>query len=153
MRFYSGWFDLATRIGLPLQECMERTTNRAFRTWLVKMDEEWNIPDRHDNYIMMVACEVCRVLMKNKNAVQPKDFKLKFEKPITPEKLSMEEATRRSKITWLGSLMGAAKAIASRKRGPKYVTEAEAKVIDEAQRSKVVRSHAPQSRVVAGKDK
>jgi len=45
------------------------------------LDEQWNEPKLSDFYLMQIACEVRRVLARNRNAIQLKHFLLKFNAP------------------------------------------------------------------------
>jgi hypothetical protein len=76
--------------------------------WEALWAAEWNEPDRHDHYLMQIAAEVRRTLMKKPgDPLDVNDFKVKFKTgtasakgpPLTPEqKLAV------SKAAWLGAV-------------------------------------------------
>jgi hypothetical protein len=56
-------------------------THRQFVTWVEWEKDQWNIPDRRDNYLAAIAYEVrcANPRVSNPNALKPEQFKLKFE--------------------------------------------------------------------------
>lgn len=66
---------------MSLDECLRTHTHRQFLAWMEYLDEQWNEPKLSDFYLMQIACEVRRVLAKDRNAIQLKHFLLKFNAP------------------------------------------------------------------------
>ena len=91
---------------MSFTEFMERTTNRQFQMMVEFLKMEWNQPSRSDNYLMLIAQEVRRVLSKDPAKITLSDFKLTFgtgnEK--TP-KMSREQRTAIAQNHWR-SLLG-----------------------------------------------
>lgn len=63
-----------------------RWTHREFETREAWLEMQWNVPDRHDQYLMSIAAEVRRVLHKNPQSVKIDDFRLRFSKSESPPK-------------------------------------------------------------------
>lgn len=59
---------------------------------------QWNLPDRHDYYLMQIAQEVKRVLSSKPSNVKMEQFKLDFqtEEP-KPEKLTPEQVKQKKR--------------------------------------------------------
>lgn len=89
-------------LGITVYECMRLHTYRQYRVLLAWMDSEWNKPDRHDSYLMQVACEIHRVLHKHPDRVKPQHFRLTFgdETKKKQKKLTRQEASERSMAMW-----------------------------------------------------
>lgn len=67
------------------------------------MDDQWNLPNRTDHYLMLIASEVRKVLSKNPNNIKLADFKLKFISFLEkPEEITQDSAAEWSKAKWLG---------------------------------------------------
>lgn len=82
---------------------MKSHTRRELRLWLVWLRRQWDRPDRHDWYLMQLACEVRRVLSKKPASIKVQDFKLRFGTEKTKSKpRTREEAAALSKAKWLG---------------------------------------------------
>lgn len=86
-------------------------THREFLTWECWLDMEWSRPSRSDYYTMQVATEVRRVLSKNPNAIQIKDFHLPFGEygKQQSKKASDAEIAQQAKASWaaiLGAKLG-----------------------------------------------
>lgn len=64
---------------MPVDECMRRVPIRQYRAWVAWQDMEWDRPDRRDFYLMQIACEVKRVLMKEPNAIDVNQFIIPFK--------------------------------------------------------------------------
>lgn len=62
---------------------MDAHTHREHLGWLAWLDLQWNRPDRADHYQMQTACEVRRVLAKDPNSIQPKQFNIPFKTATT----------------------------------------------------------------------
>lgn len=109
---------------------MEKHTHREYLTWLAWLDKQWNIPDRHDTYLMQIACEIRRTILKDPNNIQANQFKMKFipvsemsqsvgekSKDITEEqeRILKEQASAESLKAWFGRLAKKPKVIKSKK--------------------------------------
>lgn len=53
-------------------------THRQYLAWNAWLDDQWNKPDRSDNYLMALTAEVRRVLHRKPKSVKTEHFKLKF---------------------------------------------------------------------------
>lgn len=84
---------------MSLRECMAKHTEREYRAWLAWLEMQWDMPSRTDCYLMQIACEVARVLAKNRNKIKVKDFKLLFGNSKKP-KMNQEVYTALSKSRW-----------------------------------------------------
>lgn len=89
---------------MPIEECMLKHSERQLSLWLAWMDLQWNRPDRTDHYLMMVACEIRRVLSKNPAAIKSGDFELRFESRKSKPALTIEQATQYSQARWFALL-------------------------------------------------
>lgn len=70
-------------------------------------EAQWNHPDRHDYYVMMLAAIQARANSKSPQSIQPRHFKLVFSRSNV--KLSPEERKQRiafSKGAWSGAAGG-----------------------------------------------
>lgn len=65
---------------MSLSDCIASHTHRQYAAWLVWLDGQWNVPDRHDSYLMQIAAEVRRVLSRKPNAIKLSDFQLTFQR-------------------------------------------------------------------------
>lgn len=82
-------------------------THRQYQAWQAWLDMDMDQPDRHDHYLMGVACEVRRTRAENPNEVQPGDLRLEFQPREQAEKeVSVEEATRMARGRWAAVLGG-----------------------------------------------
>jgi hypothetical protein len=63
------------------------------------LDEQWNEPKLSDFYLMQIACEVRRVLAKNREAIQLKHFFLKFNSPqLAPTSAEVAKAVWQARL-------------------------------------------------------
>ena len=89
---------------MPLSVCKREHTHREYLTWVVWLNEQWNVPTKDNLYSMQIAAEVRRVLSKQPNAIKTEHFKMVFEhkKEPTQEQLakSRAQALQRSKAAW-----------------------------------------------------
>lgn len=68
--------------GISIQELLGWSSGVTHRQMLMLIaweEEQWNIPNRTDHYLMMLACIQARANSKHPQSIQPKDFALKFE--------------------------------------------------------------------------
>lgn len=75
-------------------------TDRQFLCWQIWCREQLNEPDRHDYYLMQVACEVARVLAKDPEKLQTEKFRLRFGTQAPTQ----ETAVAHSKRVWAAVL-------------------------------------------------
>jgi hypothetical protein len=87
---------------MPIGRCLRTHSNRQLLAWLKWLDEQMSTPDRGDWYLMQIACEVRRFMMKDPGRVKPEDFRLRFERP-GQKRLTREEATAWSKARWFAA--------------------------------------------------
>lgn len=68
------------------------------------LSEEWNRPDRHDHYLMLVATRVQQVLAKHPSKIKPEHNKLQFgpRKPAKP--IDRQTAANIAKAAWVGRM-------------------------------------------------
>lgn len=66
-------------------------THRQFLLWCEWLDEQWNVPNRTDHYLMLLAQLQCKGLSLE-------DFKLKFEEA---KERTVQTASQNSKMAWL----------------------------------------------------
>jgi hypothetical protein len=81
-------------------------THRQYLAWQAWLDEEWERPNRTDQYLMQVALEVVRGRMKNPRKAELQNFRLTFKgkKTLKRPKLTKEQVTIYSKARWLGMM-------------------------------------------------
>lgn len=81
-------------------------THREFRTWREWLDNQWNVPDRHDFYIMRLIAEVNAILSKQRT-IDANKFKLTFDRVIpSAEKLKKDihAISKQAQDRWIGML-------------------------------------------------
>jgi hypothetical protein len=105
---------LADRLGKTKQEVQRGMTSSEFILWKVYLEEEVNYFHREDYFWAQIALEIRRVLAKNPNKYQMKDFLVKFKssKPEVKKPLTEEEKKQRtwkSMAYWLGLVGGGGK--------------------------------------------
>lgn len=54
------------------------------------LHEQWNIPDRHDHYLMGLMCQVARIFSSSPGSIQPSKMKIVFDL-YGKQKLNEEE--------------------------------------------------------------
>lgn len=72
--------------GMTIQELLgwsPGVTHRQMLMLIAWEEEQWNIPNRTDHYLMMLACIQARANSKTPQSIQPKDFALSFSKKST----------------------------------------------------------------------
>ncbi len=88
---------------MPLRKCVKSHYHRDYLLWMRYLDELWDQPSRTDNYLMQIALEVKRVLMKRPEKVKLSDFLLKFTNKRKPlGKTAKKQADQTTKSKWLG---------------------------------------------------
>ena len=83
---------------------MEKHTHREYLMWMEWLDAQWNRPSRTDNYLMLIAAEVRRVLSKKPNSIKLSHFLLKFSKAGAAPKMTKEQKTAMAKAQWFSWL-------------------------------------------------
>ena len=106
-----SWFKLASHLGLPLQEAMEKTTSREFVEWIAYLEMERNEREKQDYYLALIATEMRRSYIKDPRSVQIEDLLLTFKtsskrKEEETQVLTVEEEKEQrmslSKAFWFG---------------------------------------------------
>lgn len=92
---------------MTLTETMRGTTHRQYRVWMYWLEQQWNRPNRTDNYLIQIAAEVRRLFRKNPRSVKMEHMVLRFSKPKQHRKpVDIKEVSRVAKSRWLGWLKG-----------------------------------------------
>ena len=83
-------------------------THRQFLAWKIWLMEEWNHPDRTDNYLMQIGCEVRRVLAKKPGSHKLEHLHIPFEfrrgaKPAQTAQ-TPEQRAKASEQIWLAAV-------------------------------------------------
>lgn len=94
---------------MPLHEAIGfrgPLTHRQYEAWQAWLCKEWNEPDRHDHYLMLIAAEVKRVPAHVWGKAQPiklSDHRIPFElkKVETEAEREVDERTERKRATAL----------------------------------------------------
>jgi hypothetical protein len=93
---------------MSLRECMEKHTEREMRITLAWLEMQWDRPSRTDWYLMQVAAEVRKGLVKRPNAVKTEHLKIKFvldrKRSARGSALTPQEQMALSKHRWLGAV-------------------------------------------------
>jgi hypothetical protein len=83
---------------------MRSMTQREYEARMAWLDEELNNPSRTDWYLMQIAAEVRKSVVKDPSSVKLPSMKLKSSSPEPAKPITREEATARSKSRWFGML-------------------------------------------------
>jgi hypothetical protein len=79
---------------------MQSMTHREYLTWLAWLEDQWNVPDRTDYYLMQIAGHVAHVM--SRKSWQPGEYQIKFESrkqtEETPKKI--QQPVAESKHRW-----------------------------------------------------
>ena len=65
---------------MPVTEYLRATSHRQHLAWLAWLEMQWNLPDRHDNYLMRIAYEIRCGNVKDPKKVKMSDFYMPFNK-------------------------------------------------------------------------
>lgn len=100
---------------MPLQECMEKHTERQLDIWNAWFDIQWSRPSRTDWYIMQNGFETRRAHAKRPKLVKLKHMILKFGggKATIDPKIALAY----SKARWFAGL-GVGRKKGEKKQGP-----------------------------------
>jgi len=85
----------------------ETHTEDEILAWFIWINQQYDVPNRSDYYLMQIAQQVARVLSKEPKRIKLSDFKLKFglfEKQ--KNKKTIEEEKKKASKHMLGSLLG-----------------------------------------------
>ena len=69
---------------MSLDECIQKHTYRQYLAWLEWLQEEQNNPSASDYYLMSIAAEVRRSVVKQPSSVKLDDFRIQFKAGPTP---------------------------------------------------------------------
>jgi len=98
------WYELASHLHLPVQQCKQQTTSKEFVRWKIYLDKCTSRTTKED---WLFANVVATIQASNgKRGVKLKDCLLEFESslPVNKPKMSLEQACFNSKSKWLGSV-------------------------------------------------
>jgi hypothetical protein len=85
---------------MPISELVRRVSHREFMAWLVWLNNDWNIPDKRDFYLMRIAHEV-RYVLSEKRPHTLDEFKLRFDAPTEKrQQMTNEEKALFEKDKW-----------------------------------------------------
>jgi hypothetical protein len=91
---------------MSLRECLDKHTEREMRITLAWLRMQWDRPNRTDWYLMQIAAEVRKGLVKYPNHVKTDQLKIKFKfdegRPAVV--LTPQEQMMVSKQCWLGAV-------------------------------------------------
>jgi len=93
-----GWFQVASHLGVPVNELQDRITYSEFMDWITFLNREEGQVKKQDFYLAQIAAEVRRGNVKNPRSVKTKDFILKHSAGKDPAPVS------KSKSTWASVL-------------------------------------------------
>lgn len=105
---------MAERLGMSLDECMERHTEGQQRMWDTYFAEELNRPGRIESYLMRVTAEIYSLrdqlrLMFAKKGEKPAEVKLEhfrvtFGEPAEARVKTPEEVSAAARARWTAGL-------------------------------------------------
>jgi hypothetical protein len=90
---------------MSLRECMEKHTEREMKITLAWLEMQWDHPNRTDWYLMQIAAEVRKGLVKRPNNVKTENLKIKFkfDRKCPAPATTPEQQMMISKQCWLGA--------------------------------------------------
>lgn len=102
------WFDLASHLQLPVQECKTRISHREFQAWNLYLAEAWNSPNKTEYYLMQIALEVRRSNSRRPNKHKLEHMKLSFDtgQPKPKKKVDRNKAVVQAKSVWAARFPG-----------------------------------------------
>jgi len=74
-----AWFQLASHLGMSLDETMRQTSYTQLLMWTKYLQNEVNVFHREDWYMAQIAAEVRRAFSSKPQDVKTKDFILDFK--------------------------------------------------------------------------
>lgn len=111
-------------------------THRQYEVWKRWLREQWQVPDRTDQYLMQIACEVRRGYVKHPGKVSVRQMKLQFgvsdgatgngssdtssngNPPVncslSSQEIARERATKWAQSKWLGGMTAPVKRVVRR---------------------------------------
>lgn len=81
---------------MALGDYLKSHTHRQHLTWLAWLEMQWDLPDRHDNYLMRIGYEIRCAFAKSPSSVKMVDFYLPLCKA---RKKAMKRAKDKAKET------------------------------------------------------
>jgi len=75
------WFQLADRLGIPVQRLRRETSSSDFTRWKVYLEQDLNAFHREDHYYAQIAREIriSQLPYKKAKRVKNKQFLIQFE--------------------------------------------------------------------------
>jgi hypothetical protein len=90
-----GWFRLAARLGMSLDEVKAKHSASQFIQWLEFLEWEFNSPDKICYYLAQIAAEMRRSQVKSGVVVRLEDFLIKFARRQPERKrVSVQEGSQ-----------------------------------------------------------
>jgi hypothetical protein len=102
-----AWFQVASHLGIPVDELRNRIGYSEFVEWIVYLEqlEKKHTPEHY--YLAQVAAELRRTIAKDPEKVKVTDFLLQYEKQVEAPKPVTQveglERMRRSKSAWFAA--------------------------------------------------
>ena len=107
-----AWFELAFRLGMPVEKLQDEITYSEFEEWMEFFRIQRDRDEKLHWYLAQIAAEVRKSFVKNPASVKIKDFILKFstggELPANLTPGHKKHRIAMSKGAWLGAI-GASK--------------------------------------------
>jgi len=98
------WYELASHLHLPVQQCKQQTTSREFVRWRIYLDKSYSRPTKEDWLFANLNATI--LAAHGKKGVRIKDCLVTFEPSleVNKPKQTIEQATQGSKAKWLQGL-------------------------------------------------
>ena len=100
--------DLASHLGMSLQEVQAKTSSTELPLWAkylrVKKDEEYANHSKMEYYYALILAEIRRTIVKHPNKVNWKNFLLKFD--LKEPSKDAADRMKKSKSAWQSILGG-----------------------------------------------
>jgi len=114
---YRGVFEVASHLGMSLDECLQKHTKRQIAAWLVYLKQKWDSPTTTEYYLMQIAAEIRRTKAKDPRRVRIEDLRIIFRSKRSHRDMTEEEkkqAAQASKNAWIGMFKGKVKVVNSK---------------------------------------
>ena len=95
------WYQVASRLGMPVQQAQARITSREFLEWRVYLEREQSQATVDHYYLAQIAAEVRRGWVRKPKSVKLQDFILKTEQQQAATTTSQQVRTEQSRAMWL----------------------------------------------------
>ena len=89
------WFRIASHLGLPVEELVERISAREFQGWLEYLQWSEERRTKEEYYFAQIAAEVRKSWVKDRRSVKTKDFLM------SPRPPGKDAGSGGSKQKWL----------------------------------------------------